>query len=239
MNTEKKSYPYRALAESTLHQLQDLKPFSRYLLTLFFTLILFLIVDAFHCSTVDASEQKSITSSKQILILLDFENDKQLDELGWRCGTSYERVKEHATAGQYCLKVEMYPRVTWPGFSKVIKTSWAGYDNLLFCIFNPATHPIQLSYRIDDRRGNPPYSDRANGRLQLQSGSNTINLNLKELKTSDGKRHLELGKICAFLLFLHQPQEKVTLYMDDLILTKTRPVKRVTNQNHAPGTERD
>ena len=151
---------------------------------------------------------------------MDFEGDEQLDELSWKCGTTYERTKEHATSGQYSLKVEMYPTVAWPGFGKAIKISWADYNYLSLNIFNPSTEPIHLSYRIDDRRNSPPYADRANGRLLINPGTNTITFNLKELKTSDGKRPLDLEKICSFLLFLHNPKKKVTLFLDDLAVSK-------------------
>jgi len=234
--SSKKSNPDQILSGNNLYLItRSFKPHKLHFLAICFFALVLLI----QYSPAEASEQKIITNNQQKLVLLDFENDQQLDELGWKCGTNYERSKEHATSGRYSLKMEMYPRVTWPGFSKIIKTSWVGYNELSLNIFNPAPDPIQISYRIDDRRGNPPYADRANGRFQLKSGANTIKLNLKKLKTSDGKRHLDLSKICSFLLFLHQPQKKVSLYLDDLILTKPRPVKRVTDQDHTPGAKRN
>ena len=222
----KKSNPNQILSGNNLYLMtRSFKPHRLHFLAIFF----FALVLSIQNSPAETSEQKVIPIYQQKLVLLDFENDQQLDELGWKCGTNYERSKEHATSGRYSLKMEMYPRVTWPGFSKIIKTSWAGYDELSLNIFNPAPDPIQISYRIDDRHENPPYADRANGRFQLKTGANTIKLNLKKLKTSDGKRQLDLSKICSFLLFLHQPQEKITLYLDDLILTKPGPVKRVAD----------
>jgi|GEM_PF-1339391 len=238
MNSEKSNLE-PALPEDNFNLSQTLKSYKLRSLALFFILAGSLFLDLTTYPHADAAEQTSIASSQYQLILLDFESDKQLDDLGWKCGTNYERSQEHATSGRHSLKMEMYPGVTWPGFSKVIKNSWAGYDNLSLNIFNPAADPLQISYRIDDRRENPPYADRVNGRLQLKAGANTIRLNLKKLKTSDGKRHLDLSKICSFLLFLHQPQKKITLYLDDLILTKPRPVKRITDQNHTPGTKRN
>ena len=172
-----------------------------------------------------AFDRKGVQESKQRYVILDFENDEQLDELSWKCGTIYERVKEHATSGRYSLKIEMYPKVTWPGFGKGIKMSWAGYDYLSINIFNPATETIRLAYRIDDRRNSPPYADRANGRLLIKPGANTISFDLKELKTSGSKRPLDLDKICSFLLFLHRPEKIVTLFLDDLA------VSRISNES--------
>ena len=238
----KKFNPDQILSGNNLYlTTRALKAHRLSFLTICFFALLLLspVLNLIQYYPAEASEQKVITANQEKLVLLDFENDQQLDELGWKCGTNYERSREHATSGHYSLKIEMYPRVTWPGFSKIIKTNWFGYDELSLSIFNPAPDPLQISYRIDDRRGNPAYADRANGRFQLNSGANTIKLNLKKLKTSDGKRHLDLSKICSFLLFLHQPQKKITLYLDDLILTKPRPVKRVTDQNHTPGAKRN
>ena len=170
-----------------------------------------------------AFDRNKAQESKQKYVILDFESEEQLDELSWKCGTTYERVKEHATSGQYSLKIEMYPKTTWPGFGKSIKMSWAGYDYLSLNIFNPASESIRLAYRIDDRRDSPPYADRANGRLLIKSGANTISFNLNELKTSGSKRLLDLDKICSFLLFLHNPEVKVTLFLDDLAVSTFLP----------------
>ncbi len=164
-------------------------------------------------------EEKDSVTLKQNYVILDFENEEQLDELSWKCGTTYELSREHAATGQYSLKIEMYPKVTWPGFGKGIKKSWAGYNYLSINIFNPAPETVQLSYRIDDRHDNPPYNDRANGRLLIVPGTNLISFNLKELKTSDSKRHLNLNEVCSLLLFLHNPNQKTTLYLDDLTLS--------------------
>lgn len=171
-------------------------------------------------SPTQASEQKIKQESKQRYVIMDFESDKQLDELSWKCGTTYELSREHATSGQYSLKIAMYPKVNWPGFGKGIKRSWIGYNYLSINIFNPSIKPVLLSYRIDDSRDNPPYADRANGRLQIKPGANTIILNLEDLKTSDDRRTLDLDKICSFLLFLHRPEEIITLFLDDLAISK-------------------
>ncbi len=186
-------------------------------------LVLLLLTILILAPPAPASDQKGARGNRQKNVLMDFENDEQLDELSWKCGTTYERVKEHASSGQYSLKIEMYPAVTWPGFGKGIKKSWAGYNYLSINIFNPAAESIRLSYRIDDRRNSPPYADRANGRILINPGPNTITFNLQELKTSDGKRPLNLNRICSFLLFLHEPEEKITLFLDDLTLSTFPP----------------
>ena len=153
------------------------------------------------------------------LVLYDFEDGSQLDSLSWKCGTLYRRVHEHAASGTYSLMVEMYPGVEWPGFGFGVKDGWNGYQRLSIHIFNPASVPLTLTCRIDDRRDNPPYADRVNRRITLEPGDNNVIFNLSELRTSGTGRRLNPGNICCFLLFMHRLDHVVTIYIDDIVLT--------------------
>ncbi len=151
-------------------------------------------------------------------VLYDFEDDSQLDSLSWKCGTIYERVQEHKASGAYSLMVEMYPGVEWPGFGMAVRDGWKGYSELSFHVFNPSSEPLIISYRIDDSRSNPPYADRANGRISIRPGSSTVTLDIAHMKTSGTERLLRLEKVCCFLMFLHRPDHKATIFLDDITL---------------------
>lgn len=164
------------------------------------------------------SDGKSRDQSGETVIY-DFENDEQLDRITWQCGSIYERVADFTEGpadGNHLLKVEMFPKSEWPGFATPIKFSLAPYNHLSIEIFNPAPAPLRLSWRIDDRPDSPPYNDRANGSTTLDPGPNRLSFNLKELKTSDGQRHLDTDKIRSLNLFLHRPATKTTIYLDNL-----------------------
>ena len=152
------------------------------------------------------------------LVLYDFEHDSQLDNLSWKCGTVYQRVKEHGSSGSYSLMVEMYPGVEWPGFGFGVKDGWEGYSTLSLYIFNPAAEPVTLTCRIDDRKDDPPYADRVNRRITLEPGGNLVTFDLRELWTSGTNRRLNLEDICCFLLFMHRLDHRVVIYLDDITL---------------------
>ena len=165
----------------------------------------------------------SAKSNQESTVIFDFEDEGQLDELRWQCGSTYTIVEAADNAGRHRLKVEMFPTVEWPGFAAPIKTSLAPYDYLYIEVFNPAKNSFNLAYRIDDRPSSPDYSDRVNGSRLIQPGRNLLTFDLRTLKTSDGRRRLEADKICNFMLFLHYPAEKTTIYLDNLTAAKTLP----------------
>ena len=146
--------------------------------------------------------------------LFDFESEAELDLLHWECGAFMERDVHHAASGQYSLRVEMYPNGEYPGFKAGFAKGWQGYKMLSIDIYNPGAGDIKFSYRIDDRDDNPPFADRANGYVMVRPGRNTFSLDLENLKTSGTNRRLDLEKISSLALFVHQPPQKLVLYLD-------------------------
>jgi len=154
---------------------------------------------------------------KRPRVLYDFEDNGQLDTLSWKCGTLYKRVQKHPSSGRYSLMVEMYPGIEWPGFGIRVKDGWQGYNLLSLHVYNPYSRPIAMSYRIDDRTC-PSFADRVNGRISLRPGPNNITFDLKKLKTSGTGRRLNLKDIRCFLMFMHRPDHKVRIFIDDITL---------------------
>ncbi len=151
-------------------------------------------------------------------ILFDFESDSDLDRLNWHCGSMYYLSRQYQSSGSCSLKVEMYPSAEWPGFGFGVKDGWAGFRRISLTIFNPQGHDINMTCRIDDSRRNPPYADRVNRRILLKPGTNFVTLDLKALRTSGTGRPLRLDEVCCFLMFMHRPHEKTTVYVDDIVL---------------------
>lgn len=156
----------------------------------------------------------------QARTLFDFEKESELDYLRWKCGIMMERDRRHATSGQYSLRVEMYNNDEYPGFNARIEESWVGAGKLLVDIHNPALSEISLLYRIDDREDTPDYADRANGRLLVLPGDNTLSLDLANMHTSGTGRLLDLHRICSLLFFVQRPEKKITLYLDNIRLLR-------------------
>lgn len=174
----------------------------------YFFITFFLVLTFTGCSQENFQERT----------IFDFEKERELDLLHWKCGTMMKRDTHHATSGQYSLRLEMYSNDEYPGFRAGIIESWDGAGELLVDVYNPASSEMTLSYRIDDRKDNPPYVDRANGRLVIVPGENTLSLDLATMRTSGSGRHLDLDRICSLLFFVHRPDEKITLYLDNIRL---------------------
>lgn len=183
------------------------------IIILFFCLTLPALLNTVHAGRTNTDDNRIRRK-----ILYDFEDNSQLDSLSWKCGTVYSRSRRFQSSGSWCLKVEMYPEAEWPGFGFGVRDNWEDYDTLSLYVYNPEQYNLTISYRIDDRRDNPPYSDRINGRISLKPGANFLNFNLAQLKTSGTRRHLHREDICCFLLFLHRPPDRITIFLDDIAL---------------------
>ncbi len=147
----------------------------------------------------------------------DFEHEAILDTLDWRCKTIFSLSDKHATSGQKCLKMELYPS-PYPGITlNNFDPDWSGYNTLRFDIHNQENILLKLTIRIDDT-DNPSYNDRYNKTVTLNPGANHISIPLKSLVTSGANSKLNLSKIKRVLLFLVQPKDKRTLYLDNLRL---------------------
>ena len=153
------------------------------------------------------------------LMLYDFNREAELNNLSWSCRTVYSLDRQHAASG-FSLRLEMYPDL-YPGFKNGrMENDWIGYDFLCLEIFNPGPRPLRLACRLDDRQDNPPYSDRVNCPITLVPGANSVRLDLRALRTSGTGRSLNLSHIYRMFFFLCSPNKKVTLFIDDIRLSK-------------------
>lgn len=154
------------------------------------------------------------------LVLFDFENDAELNRIHWKCFTMFALSEEHATHGQKSLKMELYPS-DWPGWTpKIARTDWRAFQAFGFDLYNPGDDKLTLFMRIDDREDFPGYPDRYNRSFLLAPGNNRIEVKLEELITSSTQRRLDLDNIYRLFLFMHEPESKITLYLDNVRLIR-------------------
>ena len=147
----------------------------------------------------------------------DFETEANLDTLYWKCKTIFALSDKHVTSGQKCLKMELYPS-PYPGITlNNFNSDWSKHDTFKFDIYNPEKISLRLTIRIDDS-DNPAYNDRYNKTVTLNPGENHISIPLNSLATSGTNRKLNLLSIEKVILFLVQPKEKRTLYLDNMRL---------------------
>jgi hypothetical protein len=156
-------------------------------------------------------------------IFLDFESDGELDRLNWRCHALMTISDGHAAHGRRSLRLELYPSA-YPGISPLIEdNNWQGYGTLAFDIYNAEDKELNIAVRIDDRDDAPDYKDRYNQGFKLVPGANQIKIPLNDLITSGTNRKLDLKKIRALIIFMINPSEKATLYVDYIRLEGIDP----------------
>jgi hypothetical protein len=167
------------------------------------TLLMFIWLSAVHCAKPESEK-----------ILFDFESDSELDRFHWRCHTLFSLSDEYASHGKKSLKLQLFPS-DYPGLApKLASNDWQDYSTLSFDIYNTQNVDIPLTVRIDDIKAYPDYPDRYNKTFHLKPGANTIAIPLDTLETSGTKRGLNLKKIYRIIIFMAQPDAKVTLYFD-------------------------
>ncbi|MCX8044927.1 MAG: hypothetical protein N3B18_12480 [Desulfobacterota bacterium] len=158
------------------------------------------------------------STSQSDLLLFGFERDADLDRLWWYCKTMYTRAREHATQGEYSLKVDFYPS-HYPRFEPLMRTQdWSRYRALCFDIYNPSDSIITVTLRIDDRRTSPAFYDCHIQYLKLRPGHNAITIGIASLKGCKTQRPLRTKEIRRFMVFMYRPDRQHTLYFDNIKL---------------------
>jgi hypothetical protein len=147
-------------------------------------------------------------------VLFDFESEKDLDRMHWKCFTLPAIASRHATHGEKALRIELFPS-DYPGwYPKLDVRDWRGYRALRIDVFNPGSETFSITVRIDDRKKNPGYPDRHQAVFDLTPGANPIEIDLTRLQTSGTRRPIELESIHRFMIYTVSPREKKILYLD-------------------------
>jgi hypothetical protein len=153
----------------------------------------------------------------------DFEREQVLDELEWKCRTLLRLSPEHATSGARSIEITCHPwpeggQGNYPGLTfSQFDPDWSQFRALAFDVYNPMAEPMRLSLRIDDREA-PVYADRFNRSIIFNQGKTLVLMPLDELVTSGTKRPLDLRRIRMVALFLANPRERQTFFLDNIRL---------------------
>jgi len=174
----------------------------------------------------------SLRAEQGSKVLTDFEDEAQLGLLRFSDAEGeLSTLAEAVTSAQRCLKVTFHKGAPYPGFTGDRETGfpldWRGYDYLRADVFNPNPRQVSYNIRIDDAQSTG-YPTRFNSEgLAFRPGRNTLELHLPSLRTTDGSRNLDLGRITAFIVFLDRPRRDVTLYFDNIRLEKAPAAPQV------------
>ncbi len=173
------------------------------------------------------SKQASVFASLILVFLLfegcqskpvfhyDFESEEILDTLSWKCKTIFSLSDKHPTSGKKCLKLALYPS-PYPGIVlNNFNPDWSKNTILKFDIYNSEDISLRLTIRIDDAE-NPSYDDRYNHSIILNPGKNRISILFSSLVTTGTDRDINLANIHKVILFIIQPSQKRTIFLDDI-----------------------
>ncbi len=123
-------------------------------------------------------------------------------------GARVERVKKHATDGQFALRC-LFPGSkvdTWPGLDwqpRGIDVS--KYDMLSFDVFNPGPARVSLSWRVDDAAGHKVF-----GGAPLPPGKTSrVDISFRSLVG-----RLDVHRISRVYPYISRPHKDVLLYFD-------------------------
>lgn len=128
--------------------------------------------------------------------------------VGPASGMQAERVKEHATDGEYAMK-GFFPgdeKDTWPGYSVAVEGNTNEDKALLVDVYNPADKPVRLSCRIDLEGKGKQFTSR-----EMVPGAGVFRVPF----ALAAEEHPDT-KIVGMFVYVSKPREDTTLYFDNL-----------------------
>ncbi|MCD6360520.1 MAG: DUF4091 domain-containing protein, partial [Armatimonadetes bacterium] len=147
-----------------------------------------------------------------------------------------ERVREHASDGEWSLKVEITgsDKDTWPGIAFIPPDpDMTNHPALAFDVYNPDGDPAGLSYRVDDAAGHKRFE----GARLLPQRHTTVEIPIKPLGNE-----MDLTRIVKFYIYSRMPRRNYTWYFDNFRYTdgsyQFKPRRYLeTNPEPAPAPE--
>lgn len=109
-----------------------------------------------------------------------------------------------------CLEESEYPGVT----IEEPYPDWSSYRMFCADVFSDRPDTVLLGLRIDDIHHDYSYNDRFTGRLVVAPGMNPIRIPLERVRSAPAGRETDMKAIRRIILFGHQPEHPVIVYLD-------------------------
>lgn len=90
---------------------------------------------------------------------------------------------------------------------------WRLYDTLCLDLYSDRADPLGLGLRIDDIHHNYESTDRWTGRIAVVPGPNHLRIALEQVQKGPVGRETDMAAIRRIILFAHQPQDTVIIYL--------------------------
>lgn len=95
---------------------------------------------------------------------------------------------------------------------------WTGYEYFSFSIFSELPETINIELRINDRRHENKYDDRFNRTFSISPGINKISVPLNDIAVAPKDRLMDMRNIYLIILFIVNPENELTIYLDNFKL---------------------
>ena len=150
--------------------------------------------------------------------LFDFESETELEYLNWECHKWFERTHDHATSGEYSLKVTL-PAGQYPGINVLeVARDWSAFRQFKMDVINQEAEVFKFHIRIDDKKSGWEYADRFDRNFTVSHGVNSITIPLDSLKANIAPRSMDLQSIERLMLFIPGNERQRTFYIDNIRL---------------------
>lgn len=150
-------------------------------------------------------------------LLASFEDELELSR--WSPHeAAIARSPEHATHGDWSLRVDLTPG-TYPGVgSRHLPRDWSDYEELILDVTLDEGPGLNLITKIYDEPHNLETEDRFNRGTRLSPGRQRLRIPLAEVRAAPRGRRMDLTRIISLQFFTVRPPEPRALWFDHIHL---------------------
>ena len=162
-----------------------------------------------------------IAAKKNFPILSNFETF--FEKKRWKSTGKLSIKNNLAQSRGKSLKVDLLPTRYANIALDYFPPNWEGFKYLKASIFCPCPDRVKIHVRIHDElheNRSRKYKDRYNSAFFLNTGWNNIIISLDDVLNAPSGRKMEMSQIKSLLFFVYKLKKPITLYIDDVELTK-------------------
>ncbi len=183
--------------------------------------VLVLGFGAFHLSPLAIALSDEIAARQQFPVLSDFNMPFEVGR--WSGDAGITVVSGLAGKPGRQLKVDLGTQ-TYSGVSMdYLRGDWRGYKTLNLEVFHSDSQPLSLTLKVYDEqhrseRSGGFYSDRFNREYQLETGWNSIKIDLEDIQLAPKTREMDMSQIAKVSFFATRLKQPLTIYLDRVYL---------------------
>ena len=162
-----------------------------------------------------------IAAKKKFPVLSNFETF--FEKKRWKSSGKLNIENNLAPGKGRFLRVDLSPTRYANIAFNYFPSNWEGFTYFKTSIFCPWPDGVKIHLRIHDKlhkkRGSK-YKDRYNSAFFLKKGWNNIIIRLDDVLNAPLGRKMEMSQIKSILFFLYKLKKPISLYIDDVELTR-------------------